>query len=131
MSADADAYMLLQFHPTGFFQGSQVQGQTFLISEAVRGEGGLLYNLDGKRFMTKYDDRLELAPRDVVARSIHDQVDFRASFAPMCYDSVWNGSHASGWLVLIVKACLRSLHGSLLSSSICNSGAEQARFRVV
>lgn len=64
----------VQFHPTGFFQGAQARGQTFLISEAVRGEGGVLYNLDGKRFMSKYDDRLELAPRDVVARSIHDQV---------------------------------------------------------
>ncbi len=63
-----------QFHPTGFFQGAKAQGQTFLISEAVRGEGGLLYNTDGKRFMSSYDDRLELAPRDVVARSIHDQV---------------------------------------------------------
>ncbi|KAK9846964.1 hypothetical protein WJX84_007128 [Apatococcus fuscideae] len=64
----------IQFHPTGFFQGARAQGQTFLISEAVRGEGGLLYNLDGRRFMSKYDDRLELAPRDVVARSIHDQM---------------------------------------------------------
>lgn len=70
----ADVVCGLQFHPTGFFQGAQAQGQTFLISEAVRGEGGLLYNLDGKRFMSSYDDRLELAPRDVVARSIHDQV---------------------------------------------------------
>lgn len=66
--------MLRQFHPTGFYTGEL--GQTFLISEAVRGEGGHLLNLAKERFMDRYDDRLELAPRDVVARSIHDQVRF-------------------------------------------------------
>ncbi len=70
-SAD-DEFVLVQFHPTGFYTGEL--GQTFLISEAVRGEGGHLLNLDGLRFMEQYDERLELAPRDVVARSIHDQV---------------------------------------------------------
>jgi L-aspartate oxidase len=56
-----------QFHPTAL----RMPGvQPFLISEAVRGEGGLLRNADGYRFMPEYHEKAELAPRDVVARSI-------------------------------------------------------------
>ena len=57
----------VQFHPTGF---DDDMAQTALISEAVRGEGGRPINAQGERFMSNYDDRLEFAPRDVVARSI-------------------------------------------------------------
>lgn len=66
----------VQFHPTAFYSaaGPNSSGRTFLISEALRGEGGLLYNQSMERFMPQYDDRLELAPRDVVARSIQDQM---------------------------------------------------------
>lgn len=60
----------IQFHPTGLALKQGVDEQTPLISEAVRGEGGLLKNHQGERFMVAYDERLELAPRDVVARSI-------------------------------------------------------------
>ncbi len=64
----------VQFHPTGLYNPAGT-GSTFLITEAVRGEGGMLFNKAGERFMTQYDpDRMELAPRDVVARSIHDQL---------------------------------------------------------
>lgn len=49
----------------------------FLITEAVRGDGGILYNLGMERFMPLYDERAELAPRDVVARSIDDQLKKR------------------------------------------------------
>lgn len=59
---------LVQFHPTAF---AAAEGrERFLISEAVRGEGALLLNCDRKRFMDRYDERGELAPRDVVSRSI-------------------------------------------------------------
>lgn len=64
----------VQFHPTALYTPNP-QGRTFLISEAVRGEGGILYNLGGDRFMSQYDPtRMELAPRDIVARAIHDQL---------------------------------------------------------
>jgi L-aspartate oxidase len=62
----------IQFHPTSLcYPGAP----RFLISEAVRGEGAYLRNIRGERFMDRYHPQLELAPRDVVARAILDEMD--------------------------------------------------------
>lgn len=64
----------VQFHPTGLYE-EEKRGQRFLISEAVRGEGAILRNIEGLRFMFKYDkERMELAPRDVVSQSIYREM---------------------------------------------------------
>lgn len=66
----------VQFHPTVFYDiTNTIKGQKFLISEAVRGEGAYLLNINKERFMEKYDKRLELAPRDVVSQAILKELE--------------------------------------------------------
>lgn len=103
MGAMIRGLSLIQFHPTAF--NNHHTRECFLISEAVRGEGAYLLNCEGKRFMQRYDDRLELAPRDVVSNAIiletrrtgssdfylditHKQPDFIKNRFPMIYQNL-------------------------------------------
>ncbi len=63
----------IQFHPTALFEPG-TGGQAFLITEAVRGDGGILRDKAGNAFMEKYDERKDLAPRDIVARAIDNEM---------------------------------------------------------
>jgi L-aspartate oxidase len=62
----------IQFHPTAFSKDGKA---AFLLSETIRGEGGILRNKSGEAFMTSYDERGDLAPRDVVSRAVFTELE--------------------------------------------------------
>src|ERR687898_566663 len=71
--ADLVDMEMVQFHPTGMVWPEKAEG--VLATEAIRGEGGILLNSNGERFMkTYYPERMELGPRDVVARAIYNEI---------------------------------------------------------
>lgn len=74
LGAKLSQLSFIQFHPTGLHTPGK---KSFLITEALRGEGAILRNLGGEAFMQKYDARKELAPRDVVSRSIITEMTLR------------------------------------------------------
>ncbi len=98
----------IQFHPTVLYLGAGARGQLPLVSEAVRGEGGLLLNSSGERFMVGQHPLAELAPRDVVAKAIMKELAREGS------DHVWVDGRALGaetWRVrfpTILHSCRRA-----------------------
>jgi L-aspartate oxidase len=72
----------VQFHPTALYLKNAPR---FLLSEALRGEGGVLRNAELKRFMPKYHEMAELAPRDVVARAIAHELEVSRTKEPVVY----------------------------------------------
>ena len=69
---EIDKMEFIQFHPTSLY--NPAEKPSFLITEALRGAGAVLKNKQGKEFMQKYDPRLSLAPRDIVARAIDNEM---------------------------------------------------------
>ena len=98
----------IQFHPTVLFLGAGARGQLPLVSEAVRGEGGLLVNSRGERFMVGQHELAELAPRDVVAKGIMKEMAKEGS------DHVWVDGRMLGeetWRIrfpTILHSCRRA-----------------------
>jgi L-aspartate oxidase len=74
LGAEIENLSYIQFHPTGLYEGGQI---AYLITEALRGAGAKLINEKGEAFMHKYDERLELASRDIVSRSILKEIELQ------------------------------------------------------
>jgi L-aspartate oxidase len=129
----------IQFHPTAF--NNHHTRECFLISEAVRGEGAYLLNCDGERFMSRYDDRLELAPRDVVSNAIilesrrtgstdfylditHKDPDFIRSRFPMIYSNLLKQGYDMTRDRIPIYPCQHYLMGGIQVDQDSRTGVE-------
>jgi L-aspartate oxidase len=93
----------IQFHPTAL----RLPGvQPFLISEAMRGEGGVLIDASGLRFMPEYDSRAELAPRDIVARAIVERMQATAADHVLLDMTQLGSEHVAARFPQIHRFCL-------------------------
>ncbi|HEX8128849.1 MAG TPA: L-aspartate oxidase [Pyrinomonadaceae bacterium] len=96
----------VQFHPTAL----NVEGAPrFLLSEAMRGEGGVLRNAEGKRFMPRYHERAELAPRDIVSRAIVAELERTATRTAFIDMTALDARYLRRRFPKIYDTCLR--HG--------------------
>ncbi|HEX7957137.1 MAG TPA: FAD-binding protein, partial [Pyrinomonadaceae bacterium] len=93
----------VQFHPTAL---SLEGAPRFLLSEALRGEGGVLRNAAGRRFMPRYHDAAELAPRDVVTRSIVAEMGRTATRAVFLDMTAFDAAHLRRRFPKIYRTCL-------------------------
>ncbi|HYH87069.1 MAG TPA: L-aspartate oxidase [Pyrinomonadaceae bacterium] len=100
----------VQFHPTAL---NAEDAPRFLLSEALRGEGGVLRNASGRRFMPRYHERAELAPRDVVSRSIVAEMKRTATRTVYLDMTAFDAAHLRRRFPKIYKTCL--LYGLDLS----------------
>lgn len=96
----------VQFHPTALYVKNAPR---FLLSEALRGEGAVLRNSDLQRFMPKYHDAAELAPRDVVARAIAHELEICPLKDPVVYLDLThlNANHIKTRFPRIYQTCLK------------------------
>jgi L-aspartate oxidase len=94
----------VQFHPTAL---NLPEAPRFLLSEAMRGEGGVLRNKDGKRFMSRYHERAELAPRDVVSRSIVAEMQRTATRTVYLDMTARDARYLKNRFPKIYETCLR------------------------
>lgn len=101
--AEVSDMEFVQFHPTAFFSES---GATFLVSEALRGEGGQLFDAGGRRFMTEYHEQAELAPRDVVASAIFKEMKKTGADNVFLSMKHLDGAYVKKRFANIYEACL-------------------------